>query len=339
MLILGGTGEARALAAALVATRRSTSLSSLAGRVADPVLPPGEVRIGGFGGAAGPGRLAGASDRARRRRRRDPPVRRADDRLRRRGSRGHRRAAAAAAAAGLDARDRATTGAGSTRWPRRRRRWPGSAHGSSSPPAGRGLAAFAGLTACGSWSARSTRRRRRCRPAMQLLLDRGPFTSRSRSSRCMREHRVDVVVTKDSGGSADRGQAGRRPRARAAGGAGPAARPPPGARPSSTASRRSWTGWPAVRSSAPGSGAGCTPPRPPSARVTARVVRRADDAAGSACRRRPGRARRACTTRDRLLGPADVAADHDHGVSGARCSSSSSRACPTCQVRLLDAGL
>jgi precorrin-6A/cobalt-precorrin-6A reductase len=28
-------------------------LSSLAGRVADPVLPPGEVRIGGFGGAAG----------------------------------------------------------------------------------------------------------------------------------------------------------------------------------------------------------------------------------------------------------------------------------------------
>ena len=28
-------------------------ISSLAGRVADPALPAGEVRIGGFGGAAG----------------------------------------------------------------------------------------------------------------------------------------------------------------------------------------------------------------------------------------------------------------------------------------------
>ena len=52
VLVLGGTGEARRLATALVADGVDV-LSSLAGRVADPVLPPGEVRIGGFGGADG----------------------------------------------------------------------------------------------------------------------------------------------------------------------------------------------------------------------------------------------------------------------------------------------
>jgi precorrin-6A/cobalt-precorrin-6A reductase len=52
VLILGGTGEARRLATALVAEGVDV-VSSLAGRVADPVVPPGEVRIGGFGGAAG----------------------------------------------------------------------------------------------------------------------------------------------------------------------------------------------------------------------------------------------------------------------------------------------
>jgi precorrin-6A/cobalt-precorrin-6A reductase len=52
VLVLGGTGEARRLAAALVA-RGVDVLSSLAGRVADPALPEGAVRIGGFGGPAG----------------------------------------------------------------------------------------------------------------------------------------------------------------------------------------------------------------------------------------------------------------------------------------------
>jgi precorrin-6A/cobalt-precorrin-6A reductase len=52
VLVLGGTGEARRLATALV-DEGADVLSSLAGRVADPLLPPGEVRIGGFGGAAG----------------------------------------------------------------------------------------------------------------------------------------------------------------------------------------------------------------------------------------------------------------------------------------------
>ncbi|WP_435975165.1 cobalt-precorrin-6A reductase [Streptomyces sp. Qhu_M48] len=51
VLILGGTAEARALAGLLHGEVRVTS--SLAGRVASPRLPEGEVRIGGFGGVDG----------------------------------------------------------------------------------------------------------------------------------------------------------------------------------------------------------------------------------------------------------------------------------------------
>jgi precorrin-6A/cobalt-precorrin-6A reductase len=52
ILILGGTGEARDLAAELVAAGIDV-LSSLAGRVRQPRLPDGQVRVGGFGGAEG----------------------------------------------------------------------------------------------------------------------------------------------------------------------------------------------------------------------------------------------------------------------------------------------
>ncbi len=52
VLLLGGTAEARALAAQLVC-RGVPVLSSLAGRVGSPRLPEGEVRIGGFGGVPG----------------------------------------------------------------------------------------------------------------------------------------------------------------------------------------------------------------------------------------------------------------------------------------------
>ena len=47
VLVLGGTAEARTLAAALVTTGQPV-ISSLAGRVRDPALPAGKVRIGGF---------------------------------------------------------------------------------------------------------------------------------------------------------------------------------------------------------------------------------------------------------------------------------------------------
>jgi precorrin-6A/cobalt-precorrin-6A reductase len=52
VLLLGGTSEARALAARLVADGVDVT-SSLAGRVAHPRQPEGAVRIGGFGGVDG----------------------------------------------------------------------------------------------------------------------------------------------------------------------------------------------------------------------------------------------------------------------------------------------
>ena len=52
VLILGGTRDARDLARLLDA-RGYRVITSLAGVTTDPVLPPGEVRRGGFGGADG----------------------------------------------------------------------------------------------------------------------------------------------------------------------------------------------------------------------------------------------------------------------------------------------
>ena len=52
LLLLGGTAEARDLAARLVADGVDVT-TSLAGRVARPRLPVGTVRIGGFGGVTG----------------------------------------------------------------------------------------------------------------------------------------------------------------------------------------------------------------------------------------------------------------------------------------------
>jgi precorrin-6A/cobalt-precorrin-6A reductase len=52
VLLLGGTGEARELAALLVADRIEVT-SSLAGRVRHPRMPLGPARVGGFGGVHG----------------------------------------------------------------------------------------------------------------------------------------------------------------------------------------------------------------------------------------------------------------------------------------------
>lgn len=53
VLILGGTTEASVIATHLVARSDVTVISSLAGRVSQPRLPAGMVRVGGFGGLAG----------------------------------------------------------------------------------------------------------------------------------------------------------------------------------------------------------------------------------------------------------------------------------------------
>jgi precorrin-6A/cobalt-precorrin-6A reductase len=53
VLVLGGTADGRALGDLLSETAGFTGVSSLAGRTASPLLPKGEVRIGGFGGVEG----------------------------------------------------------------------------------------------------------------------------------------------------------------------------------------------------------------------------------------------------------------------------------------------
>jgi precorrin-6A/cobalt-precorrin-6A reductase len=53
VLVLGGTSEARALATRLASQPGLRVITSLAGRVRNPVRPAGEVRIGGFGGVTG----------------------------------------------------------------------------------------------------------------------------------------------------------------------------------------------------------------------------------------------------------------------------------------------
>jgi len=53
VLVLGGTTEGRALAAACADLPGVETISSLAGRTKAPLLPHGPVRVGGFGGADG----------------------------------------------------------------------------------------------------------------------------------------------------------------------------------------------------------------------------------------------------------------------------------------------
>lgn len=60
ILILGGTGEARSLAERL-AVLGISFVSSLAGRVQNPRLPVGDVRVGGFGGVDGLADYLGAA--------------------------------------------------------------------------------------------------------------------------------------------------------------------------------------------------------------------------------------------------------------------------------------
>jgi precorrin-6A/cobalt-precorrin-6A reductase len=195
VLILGGTGEARWLATALVAADTPV-LSSLAGRVATPVLPPGEVRIGGFGGAAG---LAAWL-------REERPVAVVDAT--------HPFAAAMTASAAEAAAATCVPllrlqRPGWTAQPGDDWRWVGSLAGAAAAVAGfgavflttgrQGLAAFAGLT--GRCVVRSVDPPSPPLPErITVVLDRGPFTVEEEIA-LMREHAVDVVVTKDSGGS------------------------------------------------------------------------------------------------------------------------------------------
>ncbi|WP_433296353.1 cobalt-precorrin-6A reductase [Actinoplanes sp. CA-030573] len=195
VLILGGTTEARALAGALTGF---AVITSLAGRTSSPLLPAGEVRIGGFGGAEG---LTGFL----RERRIDILI----DATHPFAARISANAAVAAGAAGIPLlvlRRPGWTERPGDDW----RRVPDlDAAAAALPEAGRrvflttgrqGLAAFAHLDEC--WFlARSVEPPAGPRPRnLDVLLDRGPFTLDG-ELRVMRDHRIDVLVSKDSGGS------------------------------------------------------------------------------------------------------------------------------------------
>ena len=194
VLLLGGTGEARRLAQRLVDDGVPV-LSSLAGRVADPVLPAGDVRVGGFGGV--PGLAAWL---------RENPVAAVVDATHPFAAGMTANATEACALAGVPLlrlqRPGWTPGPGDD-W--REVGSPAAAaaavegFGSVFLTTGRqGLAAFAGLAA--HCVVRSVDPPDPPLPARTtVVLARGPFTVEEERA-LMTEHGIDVVVTKDSGG-------------------------------------------------------------------------------------------------------------------------------------------
>jgi precorrin-6A/cobalt-precorrin-6A reductase len=203
VLLLGGTAEARELAARLAAEPGLSVVSSLAGRVRDPLLPAGEVRVGGFGGVEG---LAGWLE--------DERVGLVVDATHPYAAIMQANAAAACGRLGLPRLRLARPG-----WRERdgdRWRWVGSLDEAAAalPSLGarvflttgrQGLASFAGLDRL--WFLI------RCvdppsgplPPHRKVLLARGPY-DRERERALMGRFAVEVLVTKDSGGSLTAGK-------------------------------------------------------------------------------------------------------------------------------------
>jgi precorrin-6A/cobalt-precorrin-6A reductase len=195
VLVLGGTGEARRLATALVDAGADV-VSSLAGRVADPVLPPGEVRVGGFGGVAGLAAWLQAH-----------PVAALVDATHPFAATMTASAAEAAGRVGVPLLRLQRPGW--TPQPGDDWRWVDSLAGAAEAVAGfgsvfvttgrQGLAAFAGLP--GRLLVRSVDPPSPPLPERTtVVLARGPFTVVEETA-LMRQHGVEAVVTKDSGGS------------------------------------------------------------------------------------------------------------------------------------------
>ncbi|MET9296520.1 cobalt-precorrin-6A reductase [Streptomyces sp. NPDC003077] len=200
VLILGGTTEARRLAAVLA--ERAPALrvtSSLAGRVAAPRLPAGEVRVGGFGGPEGLARWL-----------REHAVDALIDATHPFAGTISSNAARAAATAHVPLLALRRPG-----WvPGEGDRWHpvGSLEEAAAllPSLGEriflttgrmGLAAFAHLTEPWFLVRSVDPPEAPHPPRMETLLARGPFTLDDERE-LLRRHRVDVLVTKDSGGTA-----------------------------------------------------------------------------------------------------------------------------------------
>jgi precorrin-6A/cobalt-precorrin-6A reductase len=199
VLILGGTGEARQLAGLLAADGGRRVVSSLAGRVARPVRPAGEVRVGGFGGVDG---LAAWL--------RDQPARAVVDATHPFAETISANAAAACARTGTPllalVRPPWMAGPGDA-WHEvdsladAARRLPSLGRRAFLTTGRQGLAAFAGPGLDGLWFLI------RCvdppdgplPAACEVILARGPYDADAERE-LMRRHRVDVLVTKNSGG-------------------------------------------------------------------------------------------------------------------------------------------
>ncbi|WP_405975227.1 cobalt-precorrin-6A reductase [Streptomyces sp. NBC_00988] len=199
ILILGGTTEARELAAELTALPEVKVTTSLAGRVSRPGALAGDVRIGGFGGAEG---LAAWL--------REHHVDAVVDATHPFAETITANAARAGAATGLPVVVLRRPG-----WqPGPGDHWHPVASLSEAaealPALGRrvllttgrlGLAAFAHLAQL-RFVVRSVEPPEPPMPPdVEVLLARGPFTVADEAA-LLREHRIDVVVTKDSGGAA-----------------------------------------------------------------------------------------------------------------------------------------
>ena len=193
ILVLGGTGEARQLAEALAA-RDVRVVSSLAGRVARPRLPVGEVRVGGFGGPDGLARYL-----------RENRITAVVDATHPFAGTMTAHAAEAAAATGTPLLRLQRPGwseqpGDDWRWVDTMEQAAGAVAGSAHVflTTGRtGLAAFSGLTQ--EVLVRSVDPPEPLLPPRTtVVLERGPFSVDDELA-LMREHAVDVVVTKDSG--------------------------------------------------------------------------------------------------------------------------------------------
>ena len=197
ILILGGTAQARELAAGLDAGGLAVT-SSLAGRVSSPRLPVGQVRIGGYGGPAGLARWLG-----------DNAVAAVVDATHPFAERISENAVLACEQAAVPLL--ALTRPGWSQRPGDRWTWVNdlAAAAEAIPGLGRrvllttgrqGLASFATLT--GTWFLI------RCvdppRPPLppqhELILDRGPYTLDGELG-LIDAHNIELVVTKDSGGA------------------------------------------------------------------------------------------------------------------------------------------
>lgn len=197
ILVLGGTAEARELAGALDGAGVRV-VSSLAGRVRRPRLPRGEVRIGGFGG---PHALA---DWLRRHR-----VAAVVDATHPFAERISASAAQACPAAGVPLLRLERPGWTERPGDRWHRAGDLEAAAAIVPDLGRrvllttgrqGLSAFAAVGAAWFLVRCVDPPQPPLPPHHELLLDRGPYTLAGELALIDR-HAIDLVVTKDSGGS------------------------------------------------------------------------------------------------------------------------------------------